>query len=184
LNEFENIKLDMMKKLLTVLAVLMLFVACKNGEQKTTDQADVKKEVNVVHMVDLDDFHTEAGKYVNQQIVTKGIVDHVCKHGGKRILLVTDESDVHIDSETRFDEDLTGSEIEVTGIVLEERIDEASCLQMEEDNINSHKSGELDDDQLARKNEHIAFYRDSMKVAGVDHLSFYSLEYVSHKEIK
>lgn len=175
-----------MKKVFVLFGLILAFAACKNGENKPADQTEGAdtEELNVVHMVDLKDFHNVAGKYVDQQVMTKGIVDHVCKHGGKKLFLVSDDADLHINGEERFDENLAGSEIEVTGVVREFRVDEAYCLQMEEDNINSHSKGETDDELFERKKEDIAFYRDSMKVANVDHLSYYSLDYVSHKEVK
>jgi hypothetical protein len=114
-------------------------------------------------------------------VKVSGIVDHVCKHGGKKLLLVNDKADVHVESEERFDDALVGSEILVTGIVKEFRVDEAYCLQKEEDHQQSHKDGTDSDEMYAKKMEQITFFRDSMKAAKVDHLSFYSLDYISHK---
>ncbi len=74
-----------------------------------------------------------------------------------------------------------GSEILVTGIVREFRVDEAYCNKMEEDNIKSHGEGQTSEEQFNKKKEHIAYYRDSMKTAGVDHLSYYSLEFLELK---
>lgn len=171
-----------MQKLLILLAVITMGIACKDVEKKDVENTD--SEVVEVPVFELKDFHAKAAAYVDKEVITKGIVDHVCKHGGKKLFLVVDDADLHINGEERFDEELMGSEIEVTGIVREFRVDEGYCLQMEEDNINSHSEGETDDDLFERKQEDIAYYRDSMKVAGVDHLSYYSLDYVSHKVIK
>jgi hypothetical protein len=109
----------------------------------------------------------------------KGIVDHVCKHGGKKLFLVGDYGDLHVEGEEKFSDSLAGSNVIVTGIVREFRVDEAYCLQMEQDNIKSHSNGQTDKELFEQKKNHIAEYRDSMKVANVDHLSFYSLEYKS-----
>jgi hypothetical protein len=175
-----------MKKFLIFLAVLTMAVACKNNEAKDAEaNADtLSEEVVEIPEIELKDFEAMAANYVDKEITTKGIVDHVCRHGGKRLFLVTDDADLHIDGEERFDEDLNGSEIKVTGIVREFRVDEAYCLKMEEENLNAHNSGELDKEQFEHKNEQLAFYRDSMKVAGVDHLSFYSMDYLKHEELK
>jgi hypothetical protein len=107
----------------------------------------------------------------------------VCKHGGKKLFLVNDEADVHVESDTRFDDELIGSEVIVTGIVREFRVDEGYCLKMEEDNIASHKEGETDQEQFDNKIAMIQEYRDEMKEKGVDHLSYYSLEYISLEEV-
>ena len=98
--------------------------------------------------------------------------------------MVTDEGKVHIISDERFDEELTGSEINVAGIVVEDRIDEAYCLKMEEDNIKSHSEGVTNEDQFEAKKKHVQQYRDQMKADNVDHISNYSLKYVCHTEAK
>ncbi|OQY04833.1 MAG: hypothetical protein B6I20_02365 [Bacteroidetes bacterium 4572_117] len=173
----------MIKKFLTIVAIAGLFASC-GGEQQTEEnqtETTVETEKTTTEIA-LGEFDTKAGEFVDQEILVTGIVDHVCKHGGKKILLVNDDGDVHVESETRFNDSIAGSEIIVTGIVREERIDESYLLQMEEDNIKSHSEGETNDDLFNRKKEHIATYRDSMKTTGVDHFSNYSLEYVSHKE--
>lgn len=175
-----------MKNLLGLLFVITLFVACQNGEKKATDNNDeANTEVSMeTPKVDLKEFYSIAADNVDKEVITQGIVDHVCRHGGKKLFLVADDADLHIDGEERFDENLTGSEIVVKGIVREFRVDEAYCLQMEEDAIQSHSKGESTDEILENKKADIAYYRDSMAVAGVDHLSYYSLEYISHEEIK
>ena len=117
---------------------------------------------------------------MNKEIKLKGIVDHVCKHGGKKILLVSDDGDAHVFSEERFNEALMGNEIIVTGVVLEERIDEAYLLKMEEDNIKSHSEGKSNKDQFNNKMKHLQQYRDKMKTDSVDYISNYSLQYTSH----
>lgn len=167
-----------MKKIFLSLSMIALFVSCGENTQKTSEA----EEVTTMEMpvLTLADFDTEAGKFVEQEINIAGIVDHVCKHGGKRLFLVDDFGTAHIDGEERFDDALAGSEIVVKGIVKEFRVDEAYCLKMEEDHIQKHKEGVDSDDIYAQKLEQIKEYRDSMQTAGADHLSFYSIEYISH----
>lgn len=173
----------MFKKILTIVALTGLIASCGGEQQTEENQNETTIEIEqTIPEIALGEFDTKAGDYVDKEIMVTGIVDHVCKHGGKKILLVNDYGDIHVLSETRFNDTLMGSEILVTGIVREERLDEAYCLKMEEDNIKSHSEGETDDELFERKKEHIASLRDSMKTAGVDHISNYSLEYVSHKE--
>lgn len=90
----------------------------------------------------LGEFAAIAGDYVEKEINVAGIVDHVCKHGGKKILLVSDEGDTHVFSKNRFDDKIVGSKIIVAGIVKEDRIDEAYLLKWEEDAINKHNSSD------------------------------------------
>ncbi len=173
-----------MKKLLLVFAAAIIFAGCSGEQKKETTQENNTTQEAKTPKIELANFNSEAGKHVDQKVAVSGIVDHVCKHGGKKLLLVNDEADLHVTSDERFNEELMGSEIVVEGIVRELRIDEAYCLKMEEDNIKSHKTGETDESLYERKQRQIEHYRDSMQKANVDHLSFYSLEYVAHNVVK
>lgn len=173
-----------MRHILVFLFLSFMLISCKetNQKQEQTAQEETTVQEETPYLA-LAEFNTKAGDYVNKEVEVKGIVDHVCKHGGKKLLLVTDNGDVHVTSDTRFEEALMGSEIALKGVVKEERIDEAYCLKMEEDNIKSHSEGQTNDEQFKAKKEHIQAYRDQMEANNTDHISLYSLEYVSHKEL-
>ncbi len=174
-----------MKKFAIILALVLVFTACKKDAQKTEETTQQTEEVKAdTPLLAIADFNKKAGDFVSKEVKVKGIVDHVCKHGGKKLLLVTDDGDVHVVSDERFEESLKGSEIALNGVVVEERIDEAYCLKMEEDNIKSHSEGKSNNQQFEAKKKHIQQYRDQMKVNNSDHISNYSLEYVSHVEIE
>jgi hypothetical protein len=169
-----------MKNILLIIAISIVCFSCKTDKKNEIATDETSIEVVETPMLSLAEFNTTAGKFVGQEIQVEGIVDHVCKHGGKKIFLVTDDGDAHVFSDERFDENLMGSEIIVTGVVLEEIIDEAYCLKMEDDNIKSHSEGASSKEQFETKQKHIQQYRDQMKANNVDHLSNYSLKYVSH----
>lgn len=174
----------MIKNLIVVLLISVMFIACNSkNEPKENEKAKIEN-MKEIPRIDIGEFDAKAGDYVGKEVKVSGIVDHVCKHGGKKILLVSDKGDVHVNAEKRFDENLVGKDITVIGIVKEFRVDESYCLKMEKDNIKSHKGGSSEDDIYKRKMKQIQFYRDSMKKANVDHLSFYSLDFVSLKENK
>ena len=177
-----------MNKFLLILSIATLTFSCADGTKKTnktvTDNSVVEENSIEKPLIALADFDSKAGQWVNKEIQVEGIVDHVCKHGGKKILLVNDEGDVHIESETRFDDALVGSEITVNGVVTEFIVDEAYLLKKEEDHIQNHKEGTDSKDVYDEKMKHLQDYRDEMKEANVDHLSFYSLDYLSHEVLK
>lgn len=176
----------MTRNIITLLLIVGLFSSCceSTNDSEETNQETVQISAAELPVVTIGTFDAEAGNYVDQEVKVSGIVDHLCKHGGKKLFMVSDDGDLHVESEERFDEELSGLDITVNGIVREFRVDEAYCLKMEEDNIQSHKTGETEDDLYERKMEQIQYYRDSMSTAGTDHLSYYSIEYVSHKENK
>lgn len=168
-----------MKQVLFFLTFVIVFsfYSCKNENKNDETKTDNLPVLTVAN------FNKEAGKYVDKQIVITGIVDHVCRHSGKRIHMVDDGTDegIHIESETTFNDTLNGSKITLTAIVREFRVDETYCQKLEKDESMEHSEG-LTKEQLIeqRKNEAL-FYRDSMKTTGVDHISFYTLEFVSFK---
>lgn len=169
----------MIRNVFAFVILVLFFAACSQNSEKTGEVQTGTEIAAETPMVALGEFDSKAGDYVDHEIMVEGIVDHVCKHGGKKLFLVSDDGDVHVESEERFDESLAGSKVAVKGIVREFRVDEAYCLKMEEDNIQSHREGKTEDELYERKMGQIKYYRDSMEVAGVDHLSYYSIDFVS-----
>ncbi len=174
-----------MKKIAFIFVLILVLTACKKDAQNAeiTNQETIETAAETP-LLAISEFDTKAGEFVAKEVKVKGIVDHICKHGGKKLLLVTDEGKVHVTSDTRFEEELIGSEIALNGVVAEERIDEAYLLKIEEDNIKSHSEGQSSDEQFEAKKKHIQEYRDQMKSDNTDHISNYSLEYMSHVEIQ
>ncbi|MBL4746433.1 MAG: hypothetical protein JKY08_08690 [Flavobacteriaceae bacterium] len=173
-----------MREIIIAMILIATIISCKTDKKEVEKAGIPTAKTTEVTSINIDDFDLKAGDFVNQEIALTGIVDHVCKHGGKKLLLVSDGAKIHVTSEERFDDKLIGSEITLSGIVKEERIDEAYCLKMENDNIKNHSEGKYNNDDFKKKKKHIEEYRDEMKQKNVDHLSNYSLQYVSHNETK
>lgn len=171
-----------MKKYLAFIFIASFSVACSENKEEL-DVTPIEIEVKETPKLNLGTFYIDAANYVDTEVLVTGIVDHVCKHSGKKLLLVNNEGDVHVIAETRFEDELIGEHLELKGIVREERIDESYCLKMEEDNIKSHKEGDTDDEAYQHRLDMVQSYRDSMEITNVDHLSFYSLDYVSSEKI-
>ncbi len=169
----------MLKKFIYLFFVLLAFVACKNTEENT--EVTEKQETNEIPVVTVANFNTDVKDLVDKEVKITGIVDHVCKHGGKKLFIVADGATdgVHIESEESFKEDLIGSEVTVIGIVREFRVDEAYCQKLETETSEEYIEGEDHENEISQRKEMAQYYRDSMAVAGVDHLSFYHIEFVS-----
>ncbi len=172
-----------MKNLLFLIIISSLAFSCKSDKKSEVQNKEETIEILNTPKITLGEFDTKAGEFIGKKIEVTGIVDHVCKHGGKKILLVTDDGDAHVVADERFDEAIMGDEIKVVGIVLEERIDEAYLLKMEKDNIKSHSEGASSEEQFNNKQKHLQQYRDKMKKEGINHISNYSLQYVSHTNV-
>ncbi len=172
-----------MKRIALLLGIASLLFACNPSETSKKQENTELKEPTVTFIA-LKDLQAKGTEYLDKEIETQGIVDHVCKHGGKKILLVADGADVHVFNNERFDENLATQEIKVRGTVKEDRIDEAYLLKLEEDAINSHSEGADNEERQERIINFVNTMRDSLKNAQVDHFSEYYLEYISHEEIK
>jgi hypothetical protein len=166
-------------KYILLITITVFFLSCSQNQTNQAEEIATEQASISIPIIDISSFDIDAGRYVDSEIEVSGIVDHVCKHSGKKLKLVTDGASVHVESETRFDDTLIGNEINLKGIVRELRVDESYCLQMEDDNIKKHKEGETNEEDFSHKQELIQSYRDSMVVAEVDHLSFYTLDFVS-----
>jgi len=169
-----------MKNILILLGFITILTACNN----TTNEN--QKEINNTEtkLIALADFQNKGKDFLDTEIQIKGIVDHVCKHGGKKMVLVNDNARVHVLSDERFDESIVGKEILVNGIVKEEQTNEASLLKMEEKAINIHS--ETDDDEIRQERmiSYVNMMRDSLKKSNTDHFSEYHLEYISHTVVE
>lgn len=178
----------MTKKILFLFSVAILLVSCagnNSGEQDTadslaTDSLKTEAEKTEITTIQLSDFDQQAKDFVDKEIIVEGIVDHVCEHGGKRILIVNEDGTgkLRITSETQFEDTLIGSQVKVKGTVSKFTVDEAYCAKLEEEAKNTEEEKDTEDHHN-HKLEQAKHFRDSMKAAGVDALEFYSLEFVS-----
>jgi len=85
--------------------------------------------------ISLSDIITKPESFLNKTVTTVGTVDHVCKHGGKKMLIFasTPEESIHVnasDTVTIFNAEINGSDVLVTGIVKENKTTKAQVIKM------------------------------------------------------
>jgi hypothetical protein len=135
----------MIKKVIGILAIAAVMASCGSKEQKKEESVD--KEMTVVTV---DEFAGNLQNSVDQEIVIKGVVNHICKHGGKRMFIMGENPDVAIkitpnDQVGVFEQELVGSSVVVTGVVKELRIDEEYVASLENEVDDGTKSEALHD---------------------------------------
>jgi len=124
----------MIKKLFLLLFVAAVFTACNNAPSTETEKVTVEDEVEVLTV---DNLLADIDKLVGKEVVIVGTVDHVCKHGGGKLVIYTDspENGLHVmatDESGKFRADEISDElIQVTGIVDEFKVDEAYVVEKE-----------------------------------------------------
>lgn len=190
----------MIKNLFLLAIVAVFFAACNNATTESADQSAADDSQEIV-MITTNDFNTHPENFVGKEVVIEGTAVHVCKHGGKRMFIIGDTTDVERiqvkagDEIDAFNVELEGSDVSVVGVVDELRIDEAYLTEWEnelkadnpESELKIHKGEEghehSESDPNAEFNQ-IDAYRAQLAEQGVDHLSFYSIIAKEYKEKK
>ncbi len=179
----------MLKKLsITILTVLMI-ASC--GKKEMTENIP---QLTVAQLT------TDAAEYVGKKVSVSGTVVHVCKHGGKRMVIIGDQPEPRFKitagtSVGAFDAALEGSDVQVTGVIQEQKVDAAFLDNWETELSEEHKpevgheghahgaAGEVDDHHEHAKQQ-ISNLRKRLAESGKGAISFYNLECESFNEIK
>lgn len=179
-----------------LIAAFGLFLAACNQSSKTktktanADQTEVAKPVKV----SVDSFLTVAENYLGKELIVYGTVDHVCKHGGKRLKMFGNNPQHTIHAEAaealgQFNAELEGSDICVTGIVAENQMDSAYIAEYEANikkamNEADASDTEMDEPDMEHKKgvdhhatlEKIENWKQEIKTNGKGYISTYYLE--------
>lgn len=107
-----------MKKILGLIIITSLFVACGNT---TGEKAAVAEGNEGVEHVTFANITESPDQYLGKEINIEGKVVHVCMHSGKKMYIVGEDPDIRLfisagEEVPKFPTDLLGSEISVTGV--------------------------------------------------------------------
>lgn len=139
-----------MKKILGLFIVAALFFSCSTQE---------KKEEKNVKAISVDKIMTNIQQHVDQEVVVKGMVNHVCSHGGKRMFIIGENPDegIRITPNEKigvFEKELEGNSVIIKGVLKELIIDDKYVAQLEKeisegvDNeaLHDHSSGDHEEE--------------------------------------
>jgi len=193
-----------MKRLLLAIIVAFTFAACNNAAEPAAANADANQDENTT-VLTVDELEVSIADLVGKTVVVAGDVDHVCKHGGTKMVILGDSTDIHIKATEesgnfRADE-VMDHRVIVTGIVDEFRVDEDYIAQKEaeleemiaaggneeaEEAEEEHdEKGMFPDNDTKHKKEIAGMKKqieglqkmlDEAKAEGKDHVSFYSVK--------
>ena len=178
-------------------AFALTFTACSsNQKQSGTETAETQTSA----VQTIDDLLAHADSLVGQQVTFQGVCTHTCKHGATKMFMMGSDDTKTIRVEAgelgSFDTKCVNSMVEVTGKLVEQRVDEAYLqkweAQLKSQTAKAHGDGEAgcDSEKKARgetgntPEERIADFR--VKIAqrkadtGKDYLSFYYVEAQSY----
>lgn len=117
-----------MKKYVVLVVALMALVnfnSCGNKQQKQQDEASEQ----LSGAIDVDSLLAAADSLSGQEVTVEGVCTHICKHGGRKIFLMGSDDTQTIRIEAgkvgKFDQKCVNSMVKVTGVLVEQRVDEA-----------------------------------------------------------
>lgn len=111
-----------MKKIVFLSFLGIVLFGCNNAPKQNV--GEVTEKSSVVYSVD--DLYSNALDLEGKEVVVKGTVMHVCKHGGGRCFLMGSSEDVTIRVEAgekigAFSQEQMGSDLTISGILKEVR---------------------------------------------------------------
>ena len=117
-----------MKKYVVLVVALMAMVgfnSCGNKQQKQQDEASEQ----LSGAIDVDSLLAAADSLSGKEVTVEGVCTHICAHGGGKIFLMGSDDTQTIRIEAgkvgKFDQKCVNSLVKVTGVLVEQRVDEA-----------------------------------------------------------
>jgi hypothetical protein len=142
-----------MQRLILFLVFALTVGACNSVNP------DSERTQNTKIIISVDEFFNQPDKYLGENVTIKGMVTHVCKHGGQK-LFITDaegQKSLRIDvgeDITEFGVNLEGSEAEFTGVI--KQIDNGLVAKSESETKEHHgEEEECEFEELNEKNVHL-----------------------------
>ena len=186
--------------LITAMAIsALLFTSCGNNSgKKAENSASVQR---AAAEMTVDELLTKAESLADKQVEFQGVCTHTCQHGATKMFLMGSDDTKTIRVEAcklgSFDTKCVNSMVKVTGVLKEQRIDEAYLQNWEAAlkaaNTQTHGNSEAgcDSEKLARGETadtpegRIADFRTKIAqrkaATGKDYLSFYYVDAISYE---
>ncbi len=198
-----------MKKLFFLLLIGAFVIGnnsgCKNRENQSTDSTEV-----VSNVLTVDEFLATPEKWTGEEVVISGTVSHICRHSGKRLFLFSDNPEkivkINVGGDfSTFDVEYEGSDVEITGTVIEdEKIDanyldeweaeikEAIANEDEEAHCDTEKkaiAGQTDDEAKAKEAKKDPYakvkkLRKKLAESGKTYIAIYAIDCKNMKELE
>lgn len=180
-----------MRTLISLLLITFVFASCDTNEQKQAG--------NQITKIEVADFESKAPEYSGQKVSLKGTVVHVCKHGGKRMFIISDDPDKRVkilstEKSGVFNAEMEGSDVSVTGIVSVQEITKASLAKMRSEAeemtettkpeaMHSGEEGHENNEEAEETLMKVGNWKKQLEESNMDKLTFYSIECQDYTEL-
>jgi len=181
-----------MKRILLILSVAAIFGACCNNQKPATGTDTMLEKT----AISVDSFLNVAPNLLGKEVTVKGTVDHICKHGGKRVKLIgcCPSKSVHGEATEAigaFKVELEGSEVLLTGIVAESKIDSTYVAEYEKSVLEAMEKEKPEAEMEHAKGidhhaklEEVKKWKEEIATNGKGYISTYYLEVTKVEEYK
>lgn len=192
-----------MKQFLLILSLAAFAISCNGpGAGETGEEMEAGNDYTQITVAE---FEQKAPDLVDKQVKIKGLVVHTCKHGGKRMFITAEGTEERVEIKAgenidSFDAEMEGSDVMVTGILREEKVDQAyldewekEILEESGDKMKIHEGEEktaMEEEQKEADDHHsgdletVNNLRKELEESGKDQLSFYSVECISYEMLE
>lgn len=195
----------------SLLTLVLTLASCGGNSQKN----DV--ESTDISVISVDEVLADPYAIVGDTIVIEGVCSHLCRHGGRKAFVAGSADSLMLRCEAYplmgqpFPKSTVHHPIQVTGILREQRIDEATVVEMEKQNaerldyiareqgdesaeIASRAESGCDTERAAQGQKDLSTFSDRMadyraRIAarqekeGKPYLSFYYLDAISYQTL-
>lgn len=116
-----------------VLLSMILLLACSQEKNKVEE----KENNNELIAMTVADFQNIDESYTDKVVEITGTVNHVCKHGGKKMFIIDDDNHkvklMATENVPVFDVAYEGTKVTIVGKVAMEKLDEAYLVEWEKE---------------------------------------------------
>jgi hypothetical protein len=181
-----------MKKIVLFAILVLGLASCgsKSGEQQQSASVDLKEATTAnLKTYELNDLLSNAESLIDKTVKVRGYVTHTCKHSVKRCFIVGEDQKTSFRVEAGgeiggFNRELTGSELEITGVVKERRLTKEYIDQYEKE-VNEQKAEEDGSaETCAAELSNIQEMRNWMKTNNKDYYSIYYMNGISYDVVE
>lgn len=129
-----------MKSLFFAMVAILMALASSSCGSKSGNQSTIAATATtdaIPLVLTIDELMESADSLNGQEVIVEGVCTHVCQHGGKKIFLMGDDDKVTLRCEAnetvgKFNPDVVNNQVQVSGVLIEDRIDEAYLVAWEE----------------------------------------------------
>ncbi len=161
----------------------MSLAACNSKAKKEVQsQEDKVKAMSISEVMEM------AEKNIGKEVYFKGMVQHVCAHAGRRVILIDETGKLSLRVEAKgeingFNRELSGSTIAVKGTLQEKRLSEEFLTKWEA-KVKAKQDAEEGGKHCASEMMNINQMREWMKKNNKDFYSIYFVNGTSYEIVE